>query len=251
MSEHQGQNNGRDPAELEREIDRTRMSLGRTVDALENRLSPGQLLDQALGMARQHGGEFAGNLGRSVENNPVPMLLTAAGMAWMMMSSNEPRAARHPGRFDDVRDRTAGAKQRMTSGVDSAKSAAGSVSDRASRARHSVGDSVGHAGDRVRMESDRMRHGFNNLMKEQPLLVGAIGVAIGAALGAALPRSEAEDRLMGDVSDSAAQSAKDKANEAYEDVKGTASDVVARRDETGPDRTATMHASSEGRINEP
>src|SRR5690606_6231229 len=43
--------NGRDPATIERDIDRTRASLGRTVDALERRLSPGELLDQALGIA--------------------------------------------------------------------------------------------------------------------------------------------------------------------------------------------------------
>src|SRR5690606_26084018 len=84
----------REPEELERDIDRTRSSLGRTIDELESRLSPGQLIDQVLSTGRQHGGEFAANLGRSVENNPLPLLLTAVGIAWMMMSSNEPRASR-------------------------------------------------------------------------------------------------------------------------------------------------------------
>ncbi|HEX5764260.1 MAG TPA: DUF3618 domain-containing protein, partial [Woeseiaceae bacterium] len=82
----------KDPARLERDIDRTRASLGRTVDALERRLSPGELVDQAMGMAREHGGEFATNLGRSVRNNPMPVILTGVGLAWMMASSNEPRA---------------------------------------------------------------------------------------------------------------------------------------------------------------
>lgn len=227
-------NNGRDPAQLERDIDRTRMSLGRTVDALEDRLSPGQLLDQAIGVARRHGGEFATNLGRSAENNPVPMLLAGIGIAWMMASSNEPRAAplRHrTGAVDD-------AKARIGGGVRSAKSAAGAVGDRASRARDSVEDAVGHAGERVRhagdtvrMQSDRVRQSFTNLLEEQPLVVGAIGIALGAAIGAALPRTEQEDRLMGEASDSAAHMVKDRATEAYDEVKHEAADIAGSRSE--------------------
>jgi ElaB/YqjD/DUF883 family membrane-anchored ribosome-binding protein len=216
------QNNGRNPEELERDIDRTRSSLGRTIDELENRLSPGQLLDQALGMARQHGGEFATNLGRSAENNPVPLLLTAVGIAWMMASSNEPRADKH-----EVSGRASGAKERVQSGVESARSAAGAVSDRAHRAK----DTVGQAGERIRTQSQRMKQGFARLMEEQPLLVGAMGIAVGAALGATLPRSEAEDRMLGDTSDSAARSIKDRASETLDEVKDKAAEIAPSREQ--------------------
>src|SRR5690606_38663675 len=81
-------------------------------------------------------------------------------------------------------------------------------------------------GERMRMESQRMRQGFESLLEEQPLLVGAIGLALGAALGAAFPRTEAEDRMLGEHSDSARRSMKDKAAGAYEDVKETAAEMV-------------------------
>jgi hypothetical protein len=219
------QNNGRNAEELERDIDRTRSSLGRTIDELENRLSPGQLLDQALGMARQHGGEFATNLGRSAENNPVPLLLTAVGIAWMMASSNEPRADKH-GRAE-ISGRASGAKKRVQSGVETARSAAGTVSDRAARAK----DTVGHAGERIRTQSHRMKQGFARLMEEQPLLVGAMGIAVGAALGAALPRSEAEDRMLGDTSDSAARSLSERASAGFEKVKDKAAEIAPSREQ--------------------
>lgn len=220
----------RDAEEIERDIDRTRMSLGRTIDELEHRLSPGQMLDQVLGAARRHGGDFATNLGRSAENHPMPLLLTAVGLAWMMASANQPpppARARSERAGSDISDRAAGAKHRVQSGVDSARSAAGAVSDRASRAGHAVGDTVSHTGERVRLQSRRMREGFSHMMEEQPLLVGAMGIAIGAALGAALPRSETEDRLMGDTRDAATRSMKERAAEAYDEVKGTAEEMAA------------------------
>src|SRR6516164_1582259 len=38
-----------------------------------------------------------------------------------------------------------------------------------------------------------------SICRDQPLVLGGIGVALGAVLGAILPMTEAEDRLMGDV----------------------------------------------------
>lgn len=259
----------RDPEDLERDIDRTRSSLGRTMDELENRLSPGQLVDQALSMGRQHGGEFAANLGRSVENHPLPLLLTAVGIAWMMMSSNESRPPRRAayspsgGRLEDAKDRLETAKERLHGGMESARSAASAVGDSASRARHAIGDSVSHtgervryAGERMRMQGDRVREGFGRMLDEQPLLVGAIGIAIGAALGAILPRTASEDRLMGDTSDSAARRLKERATEAYEDVRDRASEMMPELEEAVTGRTGAgeepvgmpQHAASDAEI---
>ena len=229
MNERKHERN-RDPGEIERDIERTRMSLGHTIDEIENRLSPGQLLDQVLGAARRHGGDFATNLGRSAENHPMPLLLTAVGIAWMMASANQPPPPARPrGEHAGagISGKASDAKHRMQHGMDSAKSAAGAVGDRASRAGHAVGDSVSHASERMRLQGQRMREGFSHMMDEQPLLVGAMGIALGAALGALLPRSEAEDRLMGDARDSAARSLKDRASEAYDEVRHTAEDVAA------------------------
>jgi ElaB/YqjD/DUF883 family membrane-anchored ribosome-binding protein len=228
----------RNPEELERDIDRTRSSLGRTIDELENRLSPGQLIDQALSMGRRHGGELAANLGRSVENNPLPLLLTAVGIAWMMMSSNEPRAGRRADTadWDDLSPeggRFAGTRDKLEGGMETARSAAGAVGERASRARDAIGHTVSHtgermryAGERMRAGSGRLREGFLRLLEEQPLLVGAIGLAVGAAIGAALPRTEQEDRLLGETSDSAARKLKERAGDAYEEVRERAGELL-------------------------
>jgi len=70
------------PSELEREIDLTRAHMDHTLDLLEAKLSPGELIDQVIGLARGNGGGFARNLTTQVQNNPLPALLTGVGLAW-------------------------------------------------------------------------------------------------------------------------------------------------------------------------
>jgi DNA-binding FrmR family transcriptional regulator len=77
-----------DPAQIERELGETRSRLGGHLDALQNRLSPGQLLDDVMAQLRSNGGaEFGRNLLDSVRANPLPAALTGVGLAWMMASN--------------------------------------------------------------------------------------------------------------------------------------------------------------------
>ena len=79
----------RSAAEIEREVEQTRAGLTNTLDELRERASPGQLFEQALDYARSSGGnEFVRNLGTSVRDNPLPLLLIGAGIGWLMMSGN-------------------------------------------------------------------------------------------------------------------------------------------------------------------
>jgi len=74
------------PEEIEQQIVRTRAEINQTIDALQAKLSPGQLLDRAIGYIKEGGGEFAGNFGRTVRDNPVPVALLGASMAWLMIA---------------------------------------------------------------------------------------------------------------------------------------------------------------------
>src|SRR3546814_9150854 len=57
-----------------------------TLDALQRKLSPGQLMDQALDYLRNGPGGFASNLGSRVRDNPIPVALTAVALGWLMMA---------------------------------------------------------------------------------------------------------------------------------------------------------------------
>ena len=77
---------------MEQEINHTRERIGRTVEELEQRLSPGQLMDQALGYAREHGGDFASSVAGSVRRNPLPMIVTGLGILWLLKSQSSQRS---------------------------------------------------------------------------------------------------------------------------------------------------------------
>ncbi len=109
-SQHQTYGASTDPgsksaAELEREVRQSRAEVEDTLDAIQDRLSPGQMADQVAHYVRDNGGEFARNLGQVVKQNPVPMLLVGVGLAWMMLGSRrDPGLPRAADLFDDDDD---------------------------------------------------------------------------------------------------------------------------------------------------
>ncbi|KPH05918.1 DUF3618 domain-containing protein (plasmid) [Rhizobium acidisoli] len=81
-------------AELQREIERDRQRLGDRIDAIQERMSPGQLVDEVLAYARNSGGsEFVGNLGRTFKENPLPVALMGVSLAWLMAKGAPSTAA--------------------------------------------------------------------------------------------------------------------------------------------------------------
>lgn len=85
-------------AEIEREVEGTRARLTGTIEELKDRVSPNNLMDQAVDYLRGSGGqEFLSNLGSSVRQNPLPVLLIGAGIGWLALSGsrrNDYEAAR-------------------------------------------------------------------------------------------------------------------------------------------------------------
>jgi ElaB/YqjD/DUF883 family membrane-anchored ribosome-binding protein len=242
-----------DPATLSQEIDETRADVGETLDALQAKLSPSQLLDQAVTFCSERGYELARRVGDTVREHPVPMALAGAGLLWYLSA----RRRRVDGDFDDYyyaegyvmddddydddlyTDETsagAGRTQRVRSAARSARrraseaastikdratGAVGGIKERASGAASTIRDGAGRASGVVRQRASRAGDGMNRLLHEQPLLVGAAGLVIGAAIAAIFPSSELEDELLGETSDRAFERAKQKGSEQYEKVRET------------------------------
>src|ERR1700756_1871431 len=75
-------------AQLEREAEATRGQVAGTLNELRERITPGQLMDQAVDYAKTSGGgDFVRNLGRQMADNPLPVCLIGAGMAWLMLAN--------------------------------------------------------------------------------------------------------------------------------------------------------------------
>lgn len=86
---------------LETEVDRNRADLSRTLNAVEEKFSPDRLLRQTVEYLQHNGSDVARSFGRSLKDNPVPLLLTGVGIAWMMASSSS--AGRSGGMRNDNR----------------------------------------------------------------------------------------------------------------------------------------------------
>lgn len=80
-----------DQDRIESELARTRSRMDNRLDELQERLSPGQVLDDLMGYFRgSEGGEFARSLMDSVRNNPMPAALTGIGVTWLMACNPHP-----------------------------------------------------------------------------------------------------------------------------------------------------------------
>jgi hypothetical protein len=81
-----------EPDRIERDLEHTRARMDSHLNALQDRLSPGQILDDLMNYFRgSEGADFARNLMDSVRGNPLPAALTGIGLTWLMASNTRPQ----------------------------------------------------------------------------------------------------------------------------------------------------------------
>lgn len=77
---------------IEQDINRSRTALNDTIERLGGKLSPGQMVDEALGLAQGQLGALTANLGKQVRDNPIPLLLIGAGIGMLVISNHKGHA---------------------------------------------------------------------------------------------------------------------------------------------------------------
>lgn len=75
--------------QIEQDINRSRSALNDTIERLGGKLSPGQIVDEVLGVAQGQLGQFTTNIGKQVRDNPLPLLLIGAGVGMYLMNQNK------------------------------------------------------------------------------------------------------------------------------------------------------------------
>jgi ElaB/YqjD/DUF883 family membrane-anchored ribosome-binding protein len=223
------QNAGRDPEELEREASEIRADMNRTLDALERKFSPGQLLDRSLAYLREHGGDWTHGVGETVRRNPVPVLMTVAGITWLVASSILSRTREQSplaeGEFedeaelDDDDELEADDLDEATFGAAGFQDRVAATRERIRASRAAAANKISAAAQATRERTHRVQRRVGSLMDEQPLAFGAIAVAIGALIGAAIPTTEYENRTVGQMRDRALAKAKQMGERQYENLR--------------------------------
>lgn len=96
--------NGKSTTEIEHEIEQDRRRIEQRLGAIQEKLSPGQMIDEMLAYGKNHGGaEFMSNLKHSVTGNPLPVALVGVGLAWLMAKpANGHATSDHRMEDDDI-----------------------------------------------------------------------------------------------------------------------------------------------------
>ena len=127
--------------QLERQTEQNRAEVELTIEELKARLTPGQIVDEILSYAKDGGRELTANLGRQITNNPLPVALVGAGLAWFMFGQGVDGSSR---RTQYSRERYGSDFAEMAERAGETASKAGdTVRDAAGSVRQAAEDTVG------------------------------------------------------------------------------------------------------------
>ncbi len=270
-------------SEVAHEAEDTRAHLASTLEQLRTNLKPENVMEEVVSNAKFGASAVADNLADVAKSYPIPAILIAAGAALIMgvaskgigRSGSRSSVTSRPSmlrnsRFDPSPSRTP-RRLTVTSGGTGFASSVSSlrdgvkdyVSDQTSAVSGQVGslkrqasdvyysssskarDAMQNASRYIPNDRSEVKSKLSNLLEEQPLILGAIGLAVGAAIGAALPITQTEDNWMGSTSHSVRQAAQDAARQEVDTLRTAAGQAVEN-----VKQSATDHGLSTENLND-
>jgi hypothetical protein len=206
------------PEEIRVEIEQTRVELSETIDAIQERLSPEHLKEQATSAVREAtvgkaeqavsgATDTAKGVGatmlETIKQNPLPAALAGIGLGWLVLKS----------RSGGSGGQSSGQLQQNVGETTS------SVGETASQAQERAGQVVSSAQETAGQVAGQTQSQVQRLLQERPLAVGGIALALGAAVGLALPETPQEHQVMGAARDRLLEQAKATAQDVQPKVQ--------------------------------
>lgn len=222
--------------QIRAEIEDTRAEMSQTINEIQERLSPDHLMGQvketvreatigkvervmetigevtepareAMSRAGSTIKEAGTSVGYSVWRNPIPIALIGLGVGMLWMKS------RRGNGYDYSRPR----RQNLSSGgtLDQVKESAGDLANRSTEA-------LSNLGSKARESATVVSSRFGQILRDNPLAVGAVAMAAGTAVGLALPSTRFENEYIGETSERLVDKAQEVARGAIDKVQDTA-----------------------------
>lgn len=242
--------------EIHAEIVETRDELGETIEAIQERLSPSNIMENAKETVKNAASEKVNQMANTagavadrvvhnsfidtIRENPIPAAMIGIGLGWLMLKTKDSnRYGRDGGSYAedydptsvydeqyDWRRRTAPSSYRYDQpGTVSGRETMNHLGDMASGAASRVSDTAGQVRSAARRTTRRAQTSFDRVMRENPLALGAAALLVGAAVGATIPSTDAENELMGEARDTVVDRARDMARDAAGRVQNAAEQV--------------------------
>jgi len=236
--------NGKSSAELERDAEVARANVAETADAIRSKMTPGQLIDEFTGMFSGGDGQAAmSTLKDQIRDNPLPLTLVGAGLAWLMLGQGgspnrsymKPEKAAGLG-FAERNTEVSGDENPNEGFLSSlsdtgsdAISEAGGVFSATKEAVANTGtrtaDAAKYVEGEARAIAGKTKTATLDIFEQEPLIVAALGMAVGTAIGVLLPRSSLEDEHLGSVSTKVRSQAQDLLEKGVAEAKDLAADT--------------------------
>jgi hypothetical protein len=188
------------------------------------------------------GGDFVRDLGEAILANPVPSALIGMGLAWLFTGGRSSAKASFGWAKDSMthfRSKDDGEPARRI-GRSFDDLAGQSLGDRSAVARKASAAAYGLAAATPQFFASAQAN-LADLMRRQPLMLGAVGLAVGAGIAASLRPTAAEADLLGEASTNVQGRAREFAAAAVERTARLADDITtaigqeARAQELTPD----------------
>lgn len=179
---------------------------------------------------------FTDSLSTAARENPLAAGLIGAGIAWMLLGPKLPiglvrGVSRAPGTFVDAAG--SGARRVMSA----ASSMGDTLSNTVTNSAQAMGDTLESTsrdvGTKVTAAGQSIQETLPKFVEEQPLVVGAIGLALGAVIASAFPATRLETDLVGDASATAKQKLSALSDSAADAAKRAMSAAAAEADRQG------------------
>ncbi|CAN5473342.1 DUF3618 domain-containing protein [soil metagenome] len=249
--------------ELRAEIEETREDMSETVNAIQDRLRPGNIASNAAESIRETAAERTRDIVESepvqyVRANPIPTAMIGigvAGLAWLTFGGRDaddyrrsgygrPRNWRGsrdyavPGASYRTRSPYGGSERADYGAYDADSGAYGAygreddesltdrLGDRAGEMADDVRERAQHATRQARQKVRRAQTGLQRTWNENPLLIGAASAVLGALVALSVPETEVENEWMGERRDQMIEGVQEAVREKVEDVQNAATDAA-------------------------
>lgn len=235
--------------EIRSEIAQTRADMSETIGAIQDKLRPGNIAAAATDRIKDATSRAARNVadtasetasaasdmanatmrrtrqfvGNGGNGSDVARAMIGAGIAWLVVdhwrNSGRNRYRPSGARYATYRN---GQWQRTDdySSFEEDDLRADDDLDVSARARDMQ--------RRARQQGERAMHGFERLLRSNPLMVAAAAMTVGAAIGLALPETERENEWMGEAREDLFEHAQDVAQSAASHVREAAGDLAGQ-----------------------
>lgn len=254
-----------DAEHIRAEIEDTRADMSQTINEIQERLSPEHLMGQvketvreatigkvervmetigevtepareAMSRAGSTIKEAGTSVGYSMWRNPIPLALIGLGVGMLFMKSRRGNGynswsrdtslrpkrqnlsgASGRGQMGETRYTTGGAYNEST--FNQVKETAGNLANRSSEALNNLGS-------KAREGATEVSNRFGQLLRDNPLAVGAVAMAAGTAVGLALPSTRFESEYIGETSERLVDKAEEVARGAIDKVQDAAKQMT-------------------------